>query len=386
MRLQRIAYLLAATLVLGLAVGCDKKKEEEQVQKGDLLIQVLVSNPDGWSGSCFIQMVDSRAGKTYDNSNAFQVGYGLIGREIGKYLYFFPDYGKNSTVDRFYVADGVLYKDKSYTFPSNEAPLFGAQVTEQKAYFANMIGKIQIVDLEKFEPIGEIDVSSYAAQGTGLSYPQTGFPLVVEGKVYLPLWQVDGQRLPKGAPGVDILVLDANTDKVLDHITSLANGLSAPAYPYGQTGFVDEKGDIYFICSGAFGNSKEYKDGIIRIKKDENKVDETYNWVLDDEKFDGHSIDRVLGGLYMGNGKYCLQVRRTDLKVSDPKESFMKDRCVVVAVLDIYNKTVVQMAPVPPTPRASAASMVRFSRVWRGRPNRATTSLTPPQARPARNL
>ncbi len=107
MKLQRIAYLLAATLVLGLAVGCDKKKEEEQVQKGDLLIQVLVSNPDGWSGSCFIQMVDSKAGKTYDNSNAFQVGYGLIGREIGKYLYFFPDYGKNSIVDRFYIADGV---------------------------------------------------------------------------------------------------------------------------------------------------------------------------------------------------------------------------------------------------------------------------------------
>lgn len=172
MRLQRIAYLLAATLVLGLAVGCDKKKEEEQVQKGDLLIQVLVSNPDGWSGSCFIQMVDSKAGKTYDNSNAFQVGYGLIGREIGKYLYFFPDYGKNSTVDRFYVADGVLYKDKSYTFPSNEAPLFGAQVTEQKAYCANMIGKIQIVDLEKFEPIGEIDVSSYAARVRGYHTPK----------------------------------------------------------------------------------------------------------------------------------------------------------------------------------------------------------------------
>lgn len=198
MRLQRIAYLLAATLVLGLAVGCDKKKEEEQVQKGDLLIQVLVSNPDGWSGSCFIQMVDSRAGKTYDNSNAFQVGYGLIGREIGKYLYFFPDYGKNSTVDRFYVADGVLYKDKSYTFPSNEAPLFGAQVTEQKAYFANMVGKLQIVDLEKFEPIGEIDVSSYAAQGTGLSYPQTGFPLATEGKVYFPLWRGRWATPPQG--------------------------------------------------------------------------------------------------------------------------------------------------------------------------------------------
>ena len=329
------------------------------MQRGDLLIQVIVPNPDGMSGSCFIQMVDSKAGKTYDNSNAFQVGYGLIGREIGKYLYFLPDYGKNSTVDRFYIADGVLYKDKSYTFPSHEAPLFGTQVTEKKAYFANMVGKLQIVDLEKFEVAGEIDLSPYAAQGTGLSYPQAGFPLTTEGKVYLPLWQVDAQRLPKGAPGVDILVLDANTDKVLDHISSPANGLSAPAYPYGQTGFVDEKGDIYFICGGAFGQREEYKDGIIRIKKGDNKVDETYNWVLDDEKFDGHSIDWVLGGLYMGNGKYCLQVRRTDLKVSDPKESYMKDRCIVIAVLDIYSKTVVQMAPVPPT-TAYASCINRF--------------------------
>lgn len=200
MRLQRIAYLLAAALVLGLAVGCNKKekKEDEQVQRGDLLIQVLVSNPDGWSGSCFIQMVDSRAGKTYDNSNAFQVGYGLIGREIGKYLYFFPDYGKNSTVDRFYIADGVLYKDKSYTFPSHEAPLFGTQVTEKNAYFANMVGKLQIVDLEKFEVAGEIDLSPYAAQGTGLSYPQTGFPLATEGKVYFPLWRGRWATPPQG--------------------------------------------------------------------------------------------------------------------------------------------------------------------------------------------
>ena len=137
MRLQRIAYLLAAALVLGLAVGCNKKekKEDEQVQRGDLLIQVIVPNPDGMSGSCFIQMVDSK---------------------------------------------------------------FGAQVTEQKAYFANMIGKIQIVDLEKFEPIGEIDVSSYAAQGTGLSYPQTGFPLATEGKVYFPLWRGRWATPPQG--------------------------------------------------------------------------------------------------------------------------------------------------------------------------------------------
>lgn len=200
MKLQRIAYLLAATLVLGLAVGCDKKKEEEQVQKGDLLIQVLVSNPDGWSGSCFIQMVDSKAGKTYDNSNAFQVGYGLIGREIGKYLYFFPRLREELHSRPLLHCRRGVYKDKSYTFPSNEAPLFGAQVTEQKAYFANMVCKIQIVDLEKFEPIGEIDVSSYAAQGTGLSYPQTGFPLATEGKVYFPLWRGRWATPPQGRP------------------------------------------------------------------------------------------------------------------------------------------------------------------------------------------
>lgn len=51
-------------------------------------------------------------------------------------------------------------------------------------------------------------------------------------------------------------MLDANTDKVLDHITSPANGLSAPAYPYGQTGFVDEKGDIYFICGEPSANER----------------------------------------------------------------------------------------------------------------------------------
>ena len=64
-----------------------------------------------------------------------------------------------------------------------------------------MIGKIQIVDLEKFEPIGEIDVSSYAAQGMGLSYPQMGFSLVAEGKVYFPLWRSMGNASPRALLG-----------------------------------------------------------------------------------------------------------------------------------------------------------------------------------------
>ena len=255
--------------------------------------------------------------------------------------------GKRMPNIPYFLANGglELHREDLFGLKNTNWRLFGDAVFTEGFFYDFEMSKMQVVDLEKFGKAGEIDLTPYAAQGTGLSYPQAGFPLVAEGKVYFPLWQVDGRRLPKDKPGVDILVLDANTDKELDHITSPASGLSGPAYPYGQNGFVDEKGDIYFICGGAFGTSSQYKDGIIRIKKGENKIDETYNWVLDDEKFDGHAIDWVLGGLYLGNGKYCLQVSRTDLKVSDPKESYMKDRCIVLAVLDIYNKTVVQMAP-----------------------------------------
>jgi len=137
MRLQRIAYLLAATLVLGLAAGCDKKKEngDDTVVGGvgTLVMHTMVPNPDGTTGSAYIQMVDPEASNSYDNANTYQVGYGNPGTWLGKYLVFFPDYGKSSEVKRFTVANGRLQEAGVLQLEQDEAPAWAIMAQGNKA-------------------------------------------------------------------------------------------------------------------------------------------------------------------------------------------------------------------------------------------------------------
>lgn len=42
--------------------------------------------------------------------------------------------------------------------------------------------------------------------------------------------------------------------------------------PTGRKMFVDEKGDMYLLCTGAYGMNPKYKTGILRIKKGEKSL------------------------------------------------------------------------------------------------------------------
>lgn len=68
-----------------------------------------------------------------------------------------------------------------------------------------------------------------------------------------------------------------------------ASGIGIGAYTYGQQTFIDEKGDMYLMCTGAYGMNPKYKTGILRIKKGETEFDPTYNWVLNDQTIEGES-------------------------------------------------------------------------------------------------
>lgn len=171
--------------------------------------------------------------------------------------------------------------------PLNSVPRHISFVNATKAYLISLIGKLFIFNPQTMELTGEIDLSSYAAPG--LAVPMFGSPFVHNGRLYVTLNQTDMTFQPATEPQIELAVINTQTDKVERVIYEKASGIGIGAYTYGQQTFIDEKGDMYLMCTGAYGMNPKYKTGILRIKKGETEFDPTYNWVLNDQTIEGES-------------------------------------------------------------------------------------------------
>ena len=110
----------------------------------------------------------------------------------------------------------MLAKGASLELPVNSFATHGVIFSKEKAYLATMTGKILIFNPSEMTLTGSIDISSYAAEGVAVPYSGSMF---IDGEtMYVPLWQVNSQRQPIGAPLIDMLIIDVKTDKVLKHI------------------------------------------------------------------------------------------------------------------------------------------------------------------------
>ena len=355
MRLQRIAYLLAATLVLGLAAGCDKKKEngDDTVVGGvgSLVMHTMVPNPDGTTGSAYIQMVDPEAGNSYDNANTYQVGYGNPGTWLGKYLVFFPDYGKSSEVKRFTVANGRLQEAGVLQLEQDEAPAWAIMAQGNKAYFASHKGRVTVVDMATFTKTGTIDITQYANKNETVAAPTVGCMFAREGKVYIPITQMIGQSI-KGEPVIELLVVDVATDKIVGHINEKVQGIGALGV-HGKTLFTDEQGDAYLVAGGGMGMLRNFKSGIVRMKKGEDKIDPSWVWPIQDElKVDGDGMTWLHDAVYMGNGILYVTALMDSKWNPQDFSSYMTARAVALLELNLRTKTAKRI----PTPYSTPFS------------------------------
>lgn len=110
---------------------------------------------------------------------------------------------------------------------------------------------------------------------------------------------------PKTDPQIELAVVNTATDEIERVIYEKKSGIGVGSYTYGEKMFVDEKGGMYLLCTGAYGMNPKYKTGILRIKKGEKEFDPTYSWVLNDQMIEGESGKTVwmIEGKYFGNGK-----------------------------------------------------------------------------------
>lgn len=345
MKTTRLLKVVGLTCLMSFVLmGCPREEKKVKGGEGDLAILSMVTNPDGSSGTSWLQLVDGISPpKTVNNYLAYQIGYGTVPICSGNDIFSLPDYGHSNTLQKWtYQPNRTLVEGPSIELPLNSFATHGTIYNANKGYLSTMTGELLIFNPANMTLTGSIDLKPYAIiEGYA---PLTGSVFISDGLLYLSLWHADSQRMPISDPMVDILVIDVKTDTVVGRMQETSSGLANAGYPYGEQKncFKDEKGDIYMIAGGCFSLDPRYKTGILRIKKDTWEIDPTYNWVFNDQAIEGENdcTKWLTITHYVGNGKLYGIADISSYWENPSMPSWTRDRSLIVVEIDIYAKTV----------------------------------------------
>ncbi len=339
----------AALLLLGLT-GCKKDKKEEakfpvlKELEGTFLLETTVKNPDGQSGSSYIQVLSNLSGEP-ELTTGIQVEMGAPVTVVGDDVYVLPGFAGPSTALVKYHRDGLkLTKVSELQLP----PMGTGSLTSvggDKAYLMMyLLGRIWVIDTKRMEKLSEIDLVEYA-HGDKSPEPSVGF--VRDGFFYLPLCQGGSDYLPYADyRQVDVLVLDIATDKVVKKISETTSGLCFPTRPvFDGLMFTDENKDLWFSCTGYFGYNPEYlKNGFVCIPHDTQDFDTSKTWDISTTQVGGtnYKAATVYNCDYIGNGKVAAQIGILELG-GNPLTARNAGACIV----DLKAKTIERLADIP---------------------------------------
>lgn len=135
--------------------------------KGDVAVVSMLTNPDGQSGTAWMQLVDGITPRTIDNSKARQIGFGMPPMDVlGNYIFTIPQYGQSNIFIKWEcTADGALNKVAELTLPANSVSMHGRIYSAEKGFLSTMVGKLLIFNPTTMKLTGEIDLSAYAEKG-----------------------------------------------------------------------------------------------------------------------------------------------------------------------------------------------------------------------------
>lgn len=336
--------LKVATLFLVLSVvfaSCEKDEGTPEIKGGEIAMASAIPNPDGMSGSIYLQLIDDTSTKTYDNESALQ--FALHNDQIvmkGEDIYILP-FAQSDIIERYSRGiDKKLSKTGQLDLDANSMPTSIVLKNDTKAYIALMgRAKILIINPTTLVKTGEIDITDYAI---GDANPDANQMVFRDGKLYVALAQmVGGYYAADNRPKTDILIINTETDEVEKMITEETTGMSQPTRPVEcNQMFIDENNDIYIMCQGGFGAVPGHKCGLLRIKSGETEFDDTYSLCITDAIIAGESnkSNSVLWMQYAGNGKiYAHAV--VPAYWGNPV-SYLEDRVCVPVEIDAYNKTI----------------------------------------------
>ena len=336
-----ISKLTFFGLLLLSLVSCndDDAVNSPNVKEGNLLISTLIANPDGMSGSAYLQLIDDLEPKSLTNSSALPAPYSNVTCVYGNDVYVLPSFGGETQLVKYTRTDGELVKTGEYTLTENSSAT-NAVVNGDFLYVScQFIGKILVLKHADMTLVKEIDISFY---GVGDQNPDPASMIIRGNLLYVALSQAVGGYFPdENRPYADVLIINTDNNEVEKMITSATPGISTPTRAIDpQSIFVDENNDIYVTCVGGFGAVPGHHAGILRIKAGETEFDSTYYFDLSATSIEGESnkLDYLHMVKYHKNGK-LYATANLPAYYGNPINP-LKDRTVVPVEIDLAAKTI----------------------------------------------
>lgn len=340
--------MLPAMLLALLSTACDNNENKPDRQPdatwaNPIVFATTVTNPEGNSGSVYLQVVKDMTPASYDNKNSVPTGFGSVPIVLDNgHIYSFPDYMGNSKAElKLYGIgkDNKLSLRGTMQIPAGAAACNVVELSDRKAYLSCQgLGLVIVFDPSTMTQLKTIDLSSLAHEGTTVS---PSAMLIRDKFLYVGLSQFDSQWMPKDN-SVELALIDTGTDEYVKTIRNTSLGVSVPTRPIDSKSiFMDEKGDIYINCLSSFGLKPGFPAGIIRIKKGQTEIDPDYCIRFDQTAIDGLSTryaDYLGAVCYDKDGKLYAYANSYQLDPEGASNPYTA-MCQCAVVVDLYAKT-----------------------------------------------
>ncbi len=351
MKTKFLSAIVACSMLSGFClISCDDNDEPDG---GDdaakILIETTIKNPDGASGSSYIQLIPDFSQQSLNNKNSIQVGFDAGIKIYGNDVYVFPEFGKDGTqelVKYTYNGTKLLTKTASLQLPPMSGAYNMVKATEEKAYAPLYnLGKVMIFNPKTMVKTGEIDLAEYATDDNN---PDPAYPFIRDGLLYIPLDQVGPNWMPNHEKKqVDVIIIDTQTDKVMKLISEKASGMTFPTRPFLENMiFTDENNDLYITCAGGFGMDPRLAEtGLVCIRSGQTEFDASASWEMSQLTIEGTSykVGAMTNVKYIGNGKLCAWVAIPELINENPYTA----KYSMAVIADMKAKTVKQIQGIP---------------------------------------
>lgn len=342
--------IFALAAMMALACACsndDSTTTQDNNNEGDftgVIFATSITNPDGSSGSVYLQSLGDMTPGTYDNSNAIPFGFGgtPIVAPSGN-IYTFPDYMGNSKAEilRYNLdAKGNWVKKGALAIPAGSAAANIVELNSEKAYVSMQgIGIVMAFNPTTMTKIADIDLNALSQPNTNVS---PGAMVIRDGKLFVGLNQMNAQWMPEKNT-IELAMIDTQTDKLEKHIVNESIGFCFATRPIEPNSiFVDENEDIYVNCIGSFGYIPGFRGGIVRIKKGQTDIDPDYAIAFDQTVVEGLSTqyaDFLAAVCYGGDGKLYAYANSNALDPNAMSNPYLSMTNMPV-IVDLKTKTI----------------------------------------------
>ena len=351
-------FLTACSLAL-LLVSCKKddnnNSESAIISKssGKYLLETSVKNPDGMSGSSYIQLFNTLSG-SLNNSQAEQIEFGSSVQVEGNDVYLFDTMKGVGGIVRWTYDPTTQKLTKGATLAGISNSMVGhlEKVSATKAYVPMYTqGVVWIINPQTMQKTGEINLAQYAH---GDSSPEPAMGILRDGKYYLCLTQVnqgEGWQPYSDYQQCDVAIINPQTDVVEKVVSETTTKLTFPTRPMAQCKgmlFTNEAGDIYMATAGYFGYSKDNtKCGFLCIPKGSTEFDSSKSWDISTTTIADTTYKpaSVYNCQYIGNGKAVAYVGIVELGGSNPYTA----KNAMAVLIDLSAKTISQINGIPLT-------------------------------------